>query len=169
MHPAVRAILSETKFNAVLLNSLPKPSALVASPGITVYSRALSTCEGNANGAPCKFPFEYNNEEYWDVALDFSDRPFCMTSLPGTWGYTDCFAQDIIGAVWEFGTWSECSTTCGGGFSTRSSTCVNRTDGNTLDDAFCGKNPIISKECNTHSCAEGCSVPAVGDRIPCHE
>ena len=167
--PALRAILSETKFNAVLLNSLPKPSAFVTSPGITVYSRALSTCEGNANGAPCKFPFEYNNEEYWDVALDFSDRPFCMTSLPGTWGYTDCFAQDIIGAVWEFGTWSECSTTCGGGFLTRSSTCVNRTDGNTLDDAFCGKNPIISKECNTHSCAEGCAVPAIGDRIPCDE
>ena len=23
------------------------------------------------------------------MALDFSDRPFCMTSLPGTWGYTD--------------------------------------------------------------------------------
>ena len=167
--PALRAILSETKFNAVLLNSLPKPSAFVTSPGITVYSRALSTCEGNANGAPCKFPFEYNNEEYWDVALDFSDRPFCMTSLPGTWGYTDCFAQDIIGAVWEFGTWSECSTTCGGGFLTRSSACVNRTDGNTLDDAFCGKNPIISKECNTHSCAEGCAVPVIGDRIPCDE
>ena len=81
--PALRAILSETKFNAVLLNSLPKPSALVTSPGITVYSRALSTCEGNANGAPCKFPFEYNNEEYWDVALDFSDRRFLHDIAPG--------------------------------------------------------------------------------------
>ena len=30
--PALRAILSETKFNAVLLNSLPKPSAFVTSP-----------------------------------------------------------------------------------------------------------------------------------------
>ena len=64
----------------------------------------VSTCEGNANGSHCSFPFIYNGVKYVDctVVNSFDNwRPWCVTNQSRSdeynkWGYCDCEENNTV-------------------------------------------------------------------------
>ncbi|XP_008190626.1 A disintegrin and metalloproteinase with thrombospondin motifs 9 isoform X2 [Tribolium castaneum] len=52
---------------------------------------------------------------------------------------------------WEYTSWSECSTSCGGGTQRRSAKCVDN-NSRTLDDSYCPGEKITEQRCNTQKC-----------------
>lgn len=49
-----------------------------------------STCGGDANGAPCKFPFDYKGKKYSACTSIEFDKDWCYTDGELHWGYCDC-------------------------------------------------------------------------------
>ena len=165
-----------TNASAMLLSSVPDSvSRMSTYPSLVLDSRAIKTCEGNADGASCTFPFttdysakhRQNNVEYFGPTLEGSSRPWCYTSKPGLWGYVDCHGQDPMGFKWEISEWGNCSRSCKRGMKTRTANCVNTTSGAVLPNQLCGVEPETSQECNTHSCDEKCAAIGVEDRKRC--
>ena len=58
---------------------------------------------------------------------------------------------NLVDGGWsDFGSWTECSATCGGGIKTRIRTCTNPAPEN--GGADCVGDSVKTQECNTHSC-----------------
>jgi len=53
-------------------------------------SEVAKTCGGNAAGAACQFPFEYQGLQYTACTSTNSDQPWCYTSGDGKWGNCKC-------------------------------------------------------------------------------
>ena len=143
---------------AVLLKGVPTDLGLVSAKGLTVQVKAVQTGGGTAGGAPCSFPFLHKGLEYYEPTSANSDRPWCFTSRPDKWGYTDVLGQDSLGVRWELGEFSDCTASCGGGLRTRSVECRNTTSGEVVGSHFCGAPAQAQETCNEHSCAEGCAL-----------
>lgn len=106
-HASLKIAKSYTYADAVLLSAVPAGEKLLPEIGITTHTKlGARTCGGTAEGASCTFPFLVAGAEYYEPTIVKSDRPYCYTSKPGLWGYTDCYGQDSLGAAWKISTWS---------------------------------------------------------------
>lgn len=96
---------------------------------------------------------------------------FCdLSSLPTsqTCNTSPCSGSSglVVGAVWQQGDWSECSTECGGGFRTRAVQCVS--GGNAVDASQCTATmPATQSTCSTDQVSEGgvASPAHLGGRV----
>jgi hypothetical protein len=83
-------------------NSRPGLSCLVLVEDLEW--ELVSTCDGNANGSYCSFPFFYNGVGYDEctVVNSFDSwRPWCVTEQKGSdetskWGYCDCEVNNTV-------------------------------------------------------------------------
>ncbi|XP_065639762.1 uncharacterized protein LOC100197148 isoform X3 [Hydra vulgaris] len=98
-----------------------------------------ATYDGNANGACCYFPFIYGGQVYNNCTIVDWDSYWCSTTPSfdndGMWGV-------CLGSEWswsEWGTWSNCSVSCGNGTMSRTRVClnINFCVGNTIDILSC--------------------------------
>ena len=69
-------------------------------------------------------------------------------------GQRQCFLKPCgTTAGWRASEWSACSSTCGGGTSTRTVACVDQSNAVVADsECVAADKPEASRECNTHTC-----------------
>ncbi|XP_070193825.1 A disintegrin and metalloproteinase with thrombospondin motifs 9-like [Littorina saxatilis] len=113
-----------------------------------------------------------------DAVCDASKRPLdtrpcqlgsCPTTAPLTTTTTTPPAPRA--AFWRFGSWTECSVTCGSGIQERRARCVDE-EGREMPNVECDENDRVTKvACNTQKCPRwqvgdwlGCSVSCGGGR-----
>ena len=60
----------------------------------------ITTCGGNADGALCKFPFNYEGITYHACTTQDHSEEWCYTTNPGKWGNCNCGCDSDSGDVW---------------------------------------------------------------------
>lgn len=88
------------------------------------------------------------NRAYTQISGKWHSLLNVFTRIAGTW-------RGVWSYSWQEGAWGSCSVTCGGGTQTRSVWC-QRSDGVSVEDAFCdaGSKPTASQNCNTQACTD---------------
>lgn len=137
-------VLDVVEMYDLLLNALQKPCLpewLV--PGLVGYPQ--SDCEFSFKREPYQTPMP----AYWAMQVEIlmTQTLFSFTWVIHTFSYL-CFLVD--GGFDEWGNYSECSVSCGGGNQMRTRTCTNPVPQN-------GGQPCVgahseTKECNTQPC-----------------
>lgn len=90
----------------------------------------------------------------WKKSDSYVRLPSAWKEVKNFWTKTSNGWKPIWTYKWETGTWSACSSPCGGGTQSRSVIC-KRSDGFTKADSFCNEllnKPAASQACNEQSC-----------------
>ena len=77
-----------------------------------------------------------------------------MITLLSSASTFDFFGRSSDSYTWIFGSWEECSKTCGSGLKTRTISCANARDFDVVADDYCDSllKPIGNSTCNTEPC-----------------
>lgn len=135
------AISADTLNNSVIPNTTPK--SIYGLPGNTVNTQQqwggpyrsytnMAVCDQMEDPSKCPVPLQPSYNQPF-VFMDLQ-RP----ALPAGWS--------------EWGPWSECTATCGGGMQYQTRTCTNPAP--IYNAPGCTGNIIQSRPCNTGACSE---------------
>ena len=145
--------------------SSPMILCTTSSMHSSVGNGALKLREGEGcvvGGIHCKAPSfieaQYGKTRPISISIELSG------CLADTFFSNNILASSPVYSWNAWGSWGSCSTTCAGGFQTRTRTCSDGT--NTVADSFCGAPSSQSKGCNNVDCGKvNCLIINIqGDR-----